>query len=284
MENNFVNDVSDTALWIAGYRAQESARPDAIFNDQLAEQLAGERGKKMVSDTPHTEAMAFAMVIRTKAIDRLVEMAVAKGVDTIINIGAGLDTRPYRMNLPSHLRWIEIDFPHTIEYKNRTIRKEPVCALERIPADLSKKAERDTLFARLGAETAKAAILSEGLIGYLTNEDAASLSESLHAIPSFKYWIMDYTQGKLRRHKRAKDLADKLKKTAPIQFKSADPIAFFGEQGWKIDENIFILDEADRNGRKLPSMFPWNILMALFPGPIRKIANRTYGYVMFGKG
>lgn len=41
----FITHVSDTARWTALYRATESARPDALFNDSLAERLAGEHGR-----------------------------------------------------------------------------------------------------------------------------------------------------------------------------------------------------------------------------------------------
>jgi O-methyltransferase involved in polyketide biosynthesis len=56
-----IDHISDTALWIAAFRAQESKRPDALFNDQYAEILAGEQGYKMIDATPHSKAMAFAM-------------------------------------------------------------------------------------------------------------------------------------------------------------------------------------------------------------------------------
>ena len=39
-----IDNISDTARWVAVYRAQETARPDAIFRDPFAERLAGERG------------------------------------------------------------------------------------------------------------------------------------------------------------------------------------------------------------------------------------------------
>src|ERR1700755_3087335 len=119
-----IHHVSDTSLWIAGYRAAESARPDAAFKDPYASRLAGIRGMQMVAATPYTETMAFAMVVRTTAIDRLIHFAIAHGIDTVINLGAGLDTRPYRMQLPAHLKWIEVDFPHLIEYKTEILKDE----------------------------------------------------------------------------------------------------------------------------------------------------------------
>jgi O-methyltransferase involved in polyketide biosynthesis len=39
-----IENVSDTARWVAMYRALESDRPDAHFHDPYARLLAGERG------------------------------------------------------------------------------------------------------------------------------------------------------------------------------------------------------------------------------------------------
>ena len=41
-----IEDVADTALWIAAYRARETARADALFRDPLAARLAGTKGAR----------------------------------------------------------------------------------------------------------------------------------------------------------------------------------------------------------------------------------------------
>jgi methyltransferase (TIGR00027 family) len=282
MENN-INHISDTALWIAAYRANETKSNHPVINDHLAEKLAGEKGFEMVATTPHTQSMAFAMIVRTCAIDRLVEIAVSKGIDTVINLGAGLDTRPYRMDLPASLKWIEVDFKNIIDYKNEILKSEnPMCKLERIPSDLSQDIERKELFKHLGNQTKSALIITEGVIGYLTNQQAGQLSDDLFSIPSFHYWIQDYSRGKLRKNRGTKALQKKLQ-NVPLQFQVEEPLSFFAQQGWKVSENLLILDEADRIGKKLPLFFPWNLLLILFPKLIRKFGNKTYGYVMYGR-
>jgi methyltransferase (TIGR00027 family) len=284
METQLINNVSDTALWIAAFRAQESDRPDAAFKDVLAKKLAGERGYQMVENTPFKKFMAFAMTARTTGIDRLVNIAIERGIDTVINLGAGLDTRPYRLPLPVNLRWIEADFPHMIDYKNQLLENDkPACHLQRIAADLSNDHERKTLFSRLGAETKRALVITEGVIGYLTNTQAAQLSQDLFAVPSFQYWVHDYNKGKMRRHRRSKALK-KILVNAPLVFNVNDPIGFFTKHGWKVQEDIHILDEADRLGRKLPALsFPTNIFQKLMPKKFRALANKTYGYIMYTK-
>lgn len=279
-----IHHVSDTALWVATYRAQESERPDAVFKDPYARKLAGERGAAIAATLPRLSAtaMAFAMVTRTTAIDRLVEAAVADGVDTVINLGAGLDTRPYRMALPAQLRWIEVDFPHMIAYKNEQLADAvPVCRLERIAADLADDEARRALLARLGSETRKALVITEGVVAYLTDAQAATLSQDLFAVPSFRYWIMDYARGK--RRKWGQKRTDKVLEESPTRFEVEEPLPFFARQGWTVTRDIGMLDEAERLGRRLPFMFPWSLLAALAPGWVRAQGNKTYGFVMFGR-
>src|SRR6185437_1180424 len=280
MEDSILH-ISDTAYWIAGLRALETERRDAVFKDVLAKKLAGEKGLQMVAETPHSKAMAFAMVIRTSAIDRLVLSAVSQGIDAVINLGAGLDTRPYRLPLPTELQWIEVDFEGLVKYKNEKLAKEsPVCKLKRIPADLSDDTKRKKLFSTLGSEVKKALVITEGVIGYLTNDQAAKLSKDIYSIPSFAFWIQDYSQGKMRKHRRSKNLV-KMVKNTPLQFKCKDPIGFFNEHGWRLKENIFILDEAKHVGRQMPMMFPWNLLLRI--PAVRQLGNKTYWYAMFAK-
>jgi methyltransferase (TIGR00027 family) len=282
-ENDLIQHVSDTSRWIAAYRAQETARPDAVFKDPLAERLAGSRGMEMIRATPNTHNMAFAMVIRTTAIDKLIQSTIDLGIDTVINLGAGLDTRPYRMQLPSSLKWIEVDFPHLIEYKNEVLKNEkPVCSLQRIASDLSIEMERLQLFTRLDNNTQKALIITEGVIAYLTNDQAAQLSKDLHAMPHFQYWIQDYRKGGYNRNKHTESL-HKMVRNTPFRFTEADPVSFFGRHGWKVAENIFLLDEADRIGRRIPMKFSWKLMMKFFRKKMRAAINNTYGFVLLSK-
>src|SRR6185503_10059399 len=105
METKPVRHVSDTAKWVATYHARESKRDDALFRDPLAERMAGERGPKIAAlASPHS---AWALVTRTKLMDDLVLASVQKGCDRVLNLAAGFDTRPYRLELPADLVWIE---------------------------------------------------------------------------------------------------------------------------------------------------------------------------------
>lgn len=283
MKTDLIKNISDTALWIAAYRAQESERPDAAFKDPLARRLAGDRGTAMVAATPDTATMALAMAARTAAIDRLILHAIDKGVDAVVNLGAGLDTRPYRMKLPADLAWTEVDFPHLIAYKNEMLASEvPVCRLRRIAADLSRSAERQALFQQLGSQSRNTLIITEGVVIYLTSEEATSLARTLHSIPAFQYWIMDYRRGNLHESRYIRRL-QKIVKNTPFRFTEKEPLRFFDKLGWSLNENIPMLEEAHRLGRKLNLGFPVNILSFLFPKRMKAMGNKTYGYAMFKK-
>src|SRR5690349_16595887 len=103
---------------VAAFRAGESARPDAAFRDPLAAKRAGHHGRRLAADN---EAAAWGVVMRTVIIDAMLADAVRRGVRTILDLGAGLDARPYRMDLPADLRFIEADLPHVIAYKEERL-------------------------------------------------------------------------------------------------------------------------------------------------------------------
>ena len=133
MQNAEIKDVTDTALWVAAYRAEETQRKDALFRDPLAAILVGSLGAMIATRTQSSRYTAWSVVIRTHIIDRFILDTIAENVDTVLNLGAGLDTRPYRLYLPANLRWIEIDFPVIIDHKEKIIKDEiPKCKLERV--------------------------------------------------------------------------------------------------------------------------------------------------------
>jgi O-Methyltransferase involved in polyketide biosynthesis len=74
-----IENVSDTARWVAVYRAMETARPDALFRDPYAERLAGERGRQIVDEMKHGRRMAWAMIVRTAVMDEMILDRIANG-------------------------------------------------------------------------------------------------------------------------------------------------------------------------------------------------------------
>ncbi|MGO8772915.1 MAG: class I SAM-dependent methyltransferase [Terracidiphilus sp.] len=112
--NSTVRGISDTARWVAYFRARETQRPDASFRDPYAERLAGEHGLHIANTLPDGNKHEWVWVARTYLFDQFLAHAIQDRADLVMNLAAGLDARPYRMNLPATLQWVEVDLPDII--------------------------------------------------------------------------------------------------------------------------------------------------------------------------
>jgi O-methyltransferase involved in polyketide biosynthesis len=108
-ETSLIRDVSDTALWVAHYRAEESARPDAMFHDPLAARLVGDRGPAIAKSFGRiSRHSAWSIVTRTVMIDDYLREAVANGVDAVLNWARGDRCPPLSARLPPTFPWVNI--------------------------------------------------------------------------------------------------------------------------------------------------------------------------------
>ena len=246
-----IRNISDTARWVAYYRARETQRPDAVFRDPFAKALAGERGREIAEGLQFAQQHEWAYVARTCLIDDFVhEQVVQRGIRLVVNLAAGLDTRPYRMQLPADLQWIEVDLPEILDYKQDILKSDrPVCKLEQTRLDLSNVDARRELFAQLGSRAQKALILTEGLLIYLTPEEVGSLAADLAVPPSFRRWIIDLASPGLLRMLQEGMNRQLSAAGAPLKFGPAEGPGFFEPYGWKPLEVRSILKTAARLGR-----------------------------------
>ncbi|MDP9064445.1 MAG: SAM-dependent methyltransferase [Pseudomonadota bacterium] len=282
VQREAITHVSDTALWMAHIRAAETSRTHPAFHDPLAALLAGERGPAIARAIPHARTTAFGVVVRTSAVDRLVQSCIDDQVDAIVNLGAGLDTRPYRMALPPALRWIEVDFPQLISAKQSALRDhESRCRLERISLDVADRAVRRPLLGTLEAAGGAVALLTEGLIPYLRNDEVAQLASEMHSVTSLRYWIQDFDNAGLRQP-MPKGWRKALK-AAPLRFQTADWFGFFLNFGWRPRRIITTADEAQLIGRPYPKTFPLGLLMSALPAPMRHRILSTTGAALMEK-
>lgn len=280
MADTPIQDVSDTALWVAVYRAKESLRSDALFKDPLADRLAGERGREIEAKMSASRYTGWSLVIRTHIIDQLIMEQIATGVDTVINLGAGLDTRPYRLNLPSTLRWIEVDYPQIIDRKNQKLSGEkPRCRLERVAMDLADIEKRNQFFAKINSESRKVLLLTEGVTPYLTPQQVESLAQDLRRQPNFRFWIADYYAPQMKRHMNSKKRMKELK-NAPFQFFPEDWFGFFSKLGWKAGKVRYLSEEGEKVGRPFPIPWYYRILMLLASKERRQKGMRFAAYVL----
>lgn len=260
-----IRHVSDTALWVAMYRAFESERPDALFDDPHARRLAGERGAAIVNAVPGGQAMAWAMTVRTAVIDELVLDCVARGVRTVINLGAGLDTRAFRLLLPPELGWLDVDLPAMIAYRRDCLdENQATCRHQHIAADITDATAMQAVLAaarKLSAHGHKSSpapllVISEGLLLYLDDMQVASLARQLHAETGMRWWISDVISPLLL-NTVSPVWRSQLPASAPFRFAPADRAAFFGPLGWQEQQFRSTWDESLRLNRPSPTAAFW---------------------------
>lgn len=262
VDDTRIRNISDTARWVAEYRAEETERPDAVFRDPFARRLAGARGRSITGSIPRQMQQRWAFITRTYLFDRFIADRIDHGVDTVVNLAAGLDARPYRMPLPPTLTWIEVDLPELLAYKEGVLSGErPACALERVALDLSDVDARRALFARIDARARRTLVLTEGLLIYLTADGAGQLAEDLATHARVRDWVIDLASPALMQMMR-KEMGGRLEEAgAAFQFAPVDGPHFFERHGWRAEDIRSLLKTAARL-KRLPLMLR---LMSLLP-------------------
>lgn len=269
-----VRNISDTALWAAVFRGWESKRPDALFRDPYAEPMAGERGARIAAELKFGTRHTWSWIARTYVFDQMIRDEIAQGAEMVINLAAGLDTRPYRMPLPRSLTWVEIDLPGILDYKERFLAAEQLaCSLERIKLDLANVRARREVFAELGRRVKKALIVSEGLIIYLSREEVAALAGDLAGPSSLRSWILDLTSPALLRMLRKGMGAHLERAGAPLKFGPEEGPDFFLPYGWKPMRAQSLAHVAARV-KRLPL---WMRPFTWFPDRFPKQGKRPWG-------
>ena len=265
--NSTVRNVSDTALWVAYFRALETKRPDALFRDPFAERLAGERGFQIANTLPNGNNQEWAWMARTYLFDQFAMRVIQEGADLVVNLAAGLDARPYRMNLPASLEWVEVDFPEIVSYKEDILASEtPVCRLERIPMDLSDVQARRALFADLNRRAKKIAVLSEGLLIYFATEAVVSLAKDLAAESNIQNWVLDLASpGQLKLMQRSSGI-QLSEAGAAFKFGPPEGPNFFVPYGWEPIDIQGLLKTAAQFKRSPAGLFPMTIGRTGAPG------------------
>ena len=233
-QDPLIRDISDTARWMAVYRARETERPDAVFRDPFARALAGERGEQIANAAVFGEENSWSFLARTYLFDRFVTKQVKQGADLVVNLAAGLDTRPYRMEWPPTLRWVEVDLPDILDYKEEILGDaKPVCEVERVRLDLANPDARRGLFDQLGRSAQNVLVISEGLIIYLMPAEVGALAQDLAVPPTFHHWVVDIVSPGLLA--MVKDRMGKAVQEAgaPFLFGPPEGPPFFEAYGWK---------------------------------------------------
>lgn len=198
--------VSATAHLIATIRGNVSQRDKekSWYNDPYASALGGEIGRAVWNELKtkwtkqHVERFEQAMYTRTKVIDYYIMQHLdgEDAIDQILVFGGGLDTRPWRLHLPStsqhHLiRYFEIDFAEVFNYKLSVLSAMHAMSdfsYHAVTADLSLPGHewlqtlQESGFST--APGAKTLIIMEGFANYLTEEELSHVLETISSAVS----------------------------------------------------------------------------------------------------
>lgn len=232
-----ITHVSDTALMIAACRAHEHELQDAFVHDPFASRLAGERGVAILRALPYSNVLRLGIAIRTRFVDDLLLDALATHpIATVLSVGCGLDTRPWRLDLAPNLRWIEVDFADVLDYKDGLMSGERSrCRRERLTVDLNDAAQRRAMYEAAGSSSAL--MITEGLLLYLPAATVDALAAEAPA--GIALWISDITTAAF-----SKVLGEGADTMQPIRHVRASD-ALKGEQ---------ILEVLERHGWKTSAM------------------------------
>ncbi|WP_239476449.1 SAM-dependent methyltransferase [Nocardia arizonensis] len=183
--------VAMTAIGVAIIRAWESERADRLYDDPLAwEFVAAARGgfesvEGGAQRWARVEALAEQFfegrTTAVRAVDDEIARAVGEGCAQIVVLGAGLDTRAYRMALPPEIVVFELDLPELFAFKEPVLAAagaRPTCARRVVPVDLRGDWDEPLRAAGFRADV-RTQWVDEGVLGYLARTDALRLVERL---------------------------------------------------------------------------------------------------------
>ena len=201
----------------------------------------------------------------------IADLLKRESIDTVINLAAGLDSRPFRLDLPRNLRWVEIDLPEIVTHKEPILSGEtPRCTREVRAENLADANQRRRTFAELNSRSAKVLVLSEGLLAYLTPEQVAELAADLHAQPRFQYWMVEVISPKVLEFVRRKFGKHLDAAGARMHFAPPDWRGFYQANGWNVADFKSISETAYQFRREPFLMKALRIIGAPFPAWSRK--------------
>ncbi|MDH3219001.1 MAG: class I SAM-dependent methyltransferase [Gammaproteobacteria bacterium] len=171
-----MNPVSNTAYYSCGVRMDDAKRDRSVCNDIYAHKFMDARGLEIYQPFRSETMPNLSNIARCRIIDERVSAELHKSPSTtVITIGAGFDTRPYRLR---GCRWIELDEPQVIEYKQQRL-SESECEnpLTRIAIDLASEALLEKLSR---VEPTSPVVIVIG--GVFMNLDPAALAQTLQQV------------------------------------------------------------------------------------------------------
>jgi methyltransferase (TIGR00027 family) len=235
----------------------ESARSDALFRDPFAAELAGADiiGRFTAMPADVRDRFASYTVVRTRIFDDW--FTSARGCRQVVLLGAGFDTRAWRLEwLPDTTLW-ELDQPDVLQAKAQVMDNVQVaagCRRRTLATDLTV----DDWPARLRADgfdpRRPTGWLAEGLLPYLLPEVAYAVLRHVSAHSAAgSQCAMDLVSAEFMTARNSYLTSTPATATtsggAPFRFGVNDPHALLAQHGWRVDAVIQPGDATANFGR-----------------------------------
>lgn len=170
------NPISKTAYYTLGVRAWDARQPKPVCGDNLASTFMNDEAEAVWQEFKNLVRPNTSNASRHTIIDQDLQKELNTAPDAqVIIIGAGFDTRAFRID---NGRWIEIDEPSIIEYKNDKLpaTKAPN-ALLRVAISFSDESLSEKL-SPFKTDT-RTFIILEGVLMYLSEKEQEELLGAL---------------------------------------------------------------------------------------------------------
>jgi O-methyltransferase involved in polyketide biosynthesis len=153
-------------------RALDNHLPHPILGDHMAEEVVDKLGYDCVRFHLSTSPI-INIAHRAKKLDEVAKGFVARHPDAVgLDLGAGLDTRVFRVDPPAGVDWYDIDFPEVITARRQLL---PARAnAHTIAADLTGAGWLDAV-----PTGRPAVVVADGLMAFLTPDDLVTLVNRL---------------------------------------------------------------------------------------------------------
>ncbi|ASO20761.1 methyltransferase (TIGR00027 family) [Actinoalloteichus hoggarensis] len=192
-DDGVTEGVGRTALLVAAGRAIETHRADSLAQDPYAEHLVRAAPDSVhwpirIEDVPDGDAnplwgrLGRYFGLRTRVIDDfLLSAAARRAGGQVVQLGAGLDTRPFRLDWPAGTTLFEIDREHVLSFKHTVLDRlgaRTTAPLRSIAADLRDDWSSALLDAGFAPDR-PSVWLAEGLLLYLPAEAERQLIDTV---------------------------------------------------------------------------------------------------------
>lgn len=254
-------DVASTALFVAAVRARESGRPHPLFKDELSGRLAGPEGLAWLARSEADPASRYRkdgfpyLEVRTRYFDDWASAAAKESeARQLVLLGAGMDTRAFRLRWPEGFRLWEVDTHELFSLKEprlRSARARPRCERTIVEADLADPGWVRSLVDAGMDEGRPTLWLAEGLFMYLTPPDVNQILEGAASVSpagsSFGAEIV--SEDFLRRRSNWQVLEARRRGGREWSFGTDDPKALLAGHGWQVDRIVDPVEAAFALGR-----------------------------------